>query len=93
MDSFFGKAALSLQEHNASSNLYLSGHPGGSAGVAPVKDVMQLLPEFVLPIQSGNIFSVEIYTYICTHMHVFMYISICIYICVHTQLVYTTGHH
>lgn len=64
MDSFFGRVALFLQLHNASSNSYLSDHPQWSSGVVLVKGIKQLLPEFVLLIQAGNVFSVQIYAYI-----------------------------
>lgn len=83
MDSFFGTVALFLQLH-ASRNSYLSEHPQGSSGVVPVKGIKQLLPEFVLLIQAGNIFSVEIRAHICTHMYVFIYTYVCVYIYLHT---------
>lgn len=39
---------------------------------------MQLLPEFLLPIQAGNIFSVQIYThtYACVNIYICIYIYI-----------------
>lgn len=83
MDSFFGRVALFLQLHNASSNSYLSDHPQWSSGVVLVKGIKQLLPEFVLLIQAGNVFSVQIYAYIGTHMHV-LDIPMCVYTYLHT---------
>lgn len=80
---FFGTVALFLQLHNASSNSYLSDHPHGSSEVVPVKGIRQLLPEFVLLIQDGNIFSVQIYVRICTHMRVFIHTYVCVHIFTH----------
>lgn len=80
---FFGRVALFLQLRNASSNSYLSDHPQGSSGVVPVKGIKQLLPEFVLLIQAGNVFSIQIHVHTSTHMHV-LYIPMCVYIYLYT---------
>lgn len=93
MDSFFGKVALFLQLHNASNNSYLSDHPQGSSGVVPMKDIKQLLLEFVLLIQAGNIFSVQIYnTHMHTHTCVYICICVCVYIYIYILLVCATRH-
>lgn len=84
---FFGTVALFLQLHNAIRNSYLSDHPQGSSEVVPVKGIKQLLLEFVLLIQAGNIFHIYKYfqftktcTYIQTYACVYIYLCECVYI-------------